>query len=119
MPSILVIGTVLPLLATRAMVLSTTDADIVETHLKELESVPRSAAFDLVFLCHSLEGDQRHFAARWVRNVWPDSCLIQVKGMWETNLIVPGYADAAVPCDPRLMVCMTRRLLDSLPAQVS
>ena len=111
MPQILLVSNDKALMSTRALVLSTTGADVTEVFPKDYGGVIEQKHFHLVFLCHSLDNDERQAIARKSREQWQQVCVIQVRAMTEPGLIVPQYADAAVSCNPSLLLAMTKRLL--------
>jgi hypothetical protein len=111
MVNILLVGNDVALLSTRALVLSKAQAKVTEATPSQVDGLREASGIDLVFMCHTLDEDQRASLALKAHEDWPMARILQIAPIRNMNLAVPTYADEVVSPQPDALVDTVRRLL--------
>ena len=112
---ILLVGDDFRLLATRAAVLSRTNASTVCCNQREMKQALIGEVFDVVVVCHSLPeqaaADVKAVARLW----WPEAKLLLVRSDQGWPAYHEQGFDAVVPADPKGLLHDMTTLLRKLP----
>jgi CheY-like chemotaxis protein len=115
MQTILLAGNDLRLLDTRAAVLSRTGASVVCCVADKALGLIQTSKFDLVVFCHTISDEDARQLSHEVRQLWPQTRILQVVSDIAREKIYKGIElDATSASDPNRLVRCTTELLDEL-----
>ena len=116
MSKILLAGNDFRLLATRAAVLTKTNASVTFSNAREAMQVLETEPFDLVVLCHSLSAQQAAEITERVHQRLPKARILLVVSHVASETLYSGIKfDAMTPADPIHLIKQTSDLLGTLP----
>lgn len=109
MQRVVLIGNDEILLKTRAAVLKSTGARVVQSLPKRLEELRGGEPFDLAVLCHSIPDRARGPLSSTVRSLWPGIKVLQVQGLAFRSSA--SHADGVSEAIPQELIAHARQLL--------
>jgi CheY-like chemotaxis protein len=116
MHKILLIGQDFRLLATRAAVLSRTDASVISCNAGEALGILGGETFDLVVLCHSLSETQATEITDAVHRQWPETkILLVVSDIVQERFYAGLESDATSSPEPAHLIRRANELLKQVP----
>lgn len=115
MKNILAIGEYLPLLETRAAILTRTGACVEHCSASELPNLFANRRFDLTVLCYTLREDARVSTMIDVRRRWPGAQIVQVFTGYGRPLPCPGVDAYVSAAEPAKLVQRVTELLEKAP----
>ena len=116
MLKILLAGSDLPLLQTRAAVLSKTGAAVSWCTADEAHDFLDKEKFDLLVLCHSLSQSEMGTLMDSVHREFPAMKILLVTSYFDGNVIRPnGQGIVTIRPEPARLVTQVKDLLESIP----